>query len=1029
MILTSAVSAAATPSSAPIQVENKQETFSPETLLSIEGELTEDDETARGTERYDRHFFSGQKGQAIAIALKSDEFDPVLRLSTETGETIGENDDSDEGTTAKITIRLPFTGNYEITASSFDDSGRGRYQLLVTTTSEEEAYRVEQTRVIDQLVAEGFELYQSGQLQEANELYERALEIAIELGYRENEAAILNNIGLIFHGKGNYSEAMDFYQRSLNISNEIDLPYVELLTLNNIGTINLSQGNYSQAIDYYERSIEISKILQSIGSEIVAVNNIGGIYLLQGNYAQALETFERNLTLIREVGDDTSEAQILGNIGNVYLTQGSYAEARDYFQQALQLGQKIDSPVTESLALTNIGGTYFAQENYEQAISYLEQSLSISQSLGDRTSEAITLVGIGSIYLAQEELEQASDYLMQGLEIAKEIGNRSSETLATANIATAYRLQGKYAEALSYYQQGLANALELGDPAAEAEILSGLGELFAAQDQFPLAIVFFKQAISTYEQIRTENQGLSQQLKDSYAEAIEVRYRRLADLLLQQDRVLEAQQVLDLLKIQELDDYLRGVAKAESALSILSPEQSILDKHNELVTSTVNLSQELAKLQETAEEERSEQQNQRIDIILGLQEELTQEFLSFSRSQEIQNFVAALIPAIRNATIQLESFNLLQKDLPDLNAALIYPLILEDRLEVVTLLPNTPPLRRTVEGLTKTELNNTILELRRALDDPNENPLPAAQQLYQWIIEPAETDLAAAGVDSLLYAPDGQLRYVPLAALHDGDRWLVERFGINNITAQSLSEYDDAPTAQPRILAGAFADTSKSHTVEVDGKTLSFSGLPYAGVELDNLQAVQPDIKTFLDEDFSLQAVKRVMNEYEVLHFATHAAFVNSKPEDSFILFGNGETPNVLDIGSWNLSNVDLVVLSACETGLDGFGNGAEILGMGYQFQLSGAGAVMASLWSVSDRGTQSLMTQFYDRLSDNQPKAKALQQAQIALINSSDEEIAEAVRGGGLTPAGNRQDLPESLKGFRHPHYWAPFIIIGNGL
>ncbi|MEO1397066.1 MAG: CHAT domain-containing protein [Cyanobacteria bacterium J06634_5] len=1013
---------------APSQLGGKQESPQLELPQSVRGLLTEGDAKFEDGSRYDSHIISGKAGEMLTITLESRDFDPVLVLNTLSGDFIGSNDDSDEDSTAKLTIRLPFTGEYQILVNAYSAIGRGRYQLTFARASEEEIYQAEQFADMAQLVVEGLGLYQNSQFEEATEAYEKALEIALNLGDRNNEANILNNLGLVFHGQSNYQRALDYYQNSLSIANEIDLPEIASLALLNIGNINLSQGNHAEAFNYYEQSREIAQDLEDIHRESFVVSNIATAYLSQGNYAQALTSFEQNLETVRGVGDRTLEAQILLNIGTVYLTQGSYTDAVDYLNQGLELGREIESPVVETLALTNLGSTYLAQKNYVQGISYLEQSLEISQSAGDRANEAITLSSIGTAYFLQENYSQALETLLLGLKIAQEVGNRSIETVTLNAIGTAYRSQGQYAEALSYYQQSLSNARELDDLASEAEVLSGLGELFEAQGQSTLSIAFFKQAVSTYEQIRSENQGLSQSLKDSYTAAIEERYRRLADLLLQQDRVLEAQQVLDLLKIQELDDYLRGVRGTESALSILSPERSILERHNELVTSTVNLGQELAELQETDESKRSEQQNQRIDSILDLQEEITQEFLDFSRSKEIQEFVAALVPAIRNAAIQLESFNLIQKDLPSLNAALIYPLILDDRLEVVALLPDTPPLRRTVEGLSKADLNQTILDLRQALDSPRQNPLPAAQQLYSWLIEPIEAELAQAGIDSLLYAPDGQLRYIPLAALHDGERWLIERFGINNITAQSLSNYDDAPTARPRVLAGAFADTTTSHAVEVDGELRNFSGLPFAGVELDNLQNTQPDIKTFLDEDFSLRAVKRIMNEYEVLHFATHAAFVNSKPEDSFILFGNGDSPNVLDIGSWNLSNVDLVVLSACETGLDGFGNGAEILGMGYQFQLSGAGAVMASLWGVSDRGTQDLMTRFYDHLSENQPKAKALQQAQIDLINSTDAEIESALRGG-LAPANSTTTLPDDLKGLRHPHYWAPFILIGNGL
>ncbi|MGD1867442.1 MAG: CHAT domain-containing protein [Phormidesmis sp.] len=543
-----------------------------------------------------------------------------------------------------------------------------------------------------------------------------------------------------------------------------------------------------------------------------------------------------------------------------------------------------------------------------------------------------------------------------------------------------------------------------------------------------MAITFLKQAINTYESVRNDNQALSQEFKEYYITTIEKDYRNLSGLLLQENRILEAQQVLDLLKIQELDDYLRGVRGTDSNLSILRAEQAILEKYDELTTTAIELSQELSAIREVAEDLRSPTQKQRILTLIDLQADINKQFRDFSTSPEVRDLLAQLTPELQDATVRLSSLNKIETELTDLNAALIYPLILEDRLEIVVMLPGGPPLRRTVNGLTSTELNTTILALRQAIDSPSHNPLPAAQQIYDWLIRPIETDLAQSGVTSLIYAPDGQLRYIPLSALHNGENWLIETYRINNITAESLTEFDDLPTANPRVLAAAFADTTITHPIEIDGQPRNFSGLPFAGAELDNLTASQPNITTFRDRDFTLNAIKGVMNEHNILHFATHAAFVNSNPEDSFILFGNGDDPTLIAIKDWRLRNVAIVVLRDSETGLDGFGNGAEILGMGYQFQRSGAGAVMASLWSVDDRGTQDLMARFYHHLSEGKPKAQALQQAQLDLI-TSDGLIPNADPRGSIvlnTPAAT---LPENLEGLRHPYYWAPFILIGNGL
>ncbi|PMB06152.1 hypothetical protein CI592_10925, partial [Fischerella thermalis CCMEE 5328] len=163
---------------------------------------------------------------------------------------------------------------------------------------------------------------------------------------------------------------------------------------------------------------------------------------------------------------------------------------------------------------------------------------------------------------------------------------------------------------------------------------------------------------------------------------------------------------------------------------------------------------------------------------------------------------------------------------------------------------------------------------------------------------------------------------------------------------------------------------------------------------------------------------------FTIVHMATHAAFVVGKPEDSFILFGNGERVTLKDIATWSLPRVDLVVLSACETGLGGkLGNGEEILGFGYQMQKTGARSAIASLWAVDDGGTQALMSVFYALLpSGKLTKAEVLRQAQIALITGSSSQL------------GQQQDRIDSIPkstvvSLSHPYYWAPFILIGNGL
>jgi CHAT domain-containing protein len=263
--------------------------------------------------------------------------------------------------------------------------------------------------------------------------------------------------------------------------------------------------------------------------------------------------------------------------------------------------------------------------------------------------------------------------------------------------------------------------------------------------------------------------------------------------------------------------------------------------------------------------------------------------------------------------------------------------------------------------------------------------------------------------------------------LHDGEQWLVQRFGIYNITSAALDDLDSQRQNQLRVLAGAFSQGQ--YSFRVGSRQFELAGLPFAGVEVENLAVTVPQTTKLIDEAFSPEAFVPKMQDYNVVHLATHAAFVPGKPEDSFILFGNGDRVTLRDVESWNLPGVDLVVLSACETGVGGeFGTGEEILGFGYLMQQAGAKAVMASLWSVDDGGTQVLMNAFYRGLQGSHlTKAEALRQAQLALI-AGDEGVLGEQRGIAVVQPreGKSRGVGNRLS---HPYYWAPFILIGNGL
>ncbi|MFW9257174.1 CHAT domain-containing protein [Nostoc sp. CALU 546] len=620
----------------------------------------------------------------------------------------------------------------------------------------------------------------------------------------------------------------------------------------------------------------------------------------------------------------------------------------------------------------------------------------------------------------QGQSQEALQRLQKALAISRELGERSWEAVTFNNIGRIYQGQTKYPEALQSYQQAILINKELGDLVRLGKTYSNIGYLFDIQNKPELAIFFYKHCLINREKARLNPSALSAPQPDAYSITVSQTYRILGERLLKQERVAEAQRTMDLLKVEELEEYLQNVPgnqRTVKAINIAATEKPIKQKLDQSVDNAVVLGKELTKLRKIPPKERSLEQKKRIEQLVLNQQQLLDEFNEFINSPSVKAQAEQISLTARRQNLELESFNQLRDNLARLpqKSALLYPLILKDSLELVLVTPESPPIHRTV-AVKRENLHKTIGAFRQALINPSRNIKAPARQLYDWLIKPIEKDLELSGTQTLIYAPDDRLRYIPLTALYDGKQWLVQRFSVNHITSASLTNLNTPQQSTLRVLAGAF--TKGNYQIKVGNRQVAFAGLPFATREVESLAAAVPETTKLLDDAFTPRVAVPQMDDYTIVHLATHAAFVVGKPEDSFILFGNGDRVNFRNVATWSLPNVDLVVLSACETGLGGkLGNGEEILGFGYQMQQTGARAAIASLWSVDDGGTQALMSAFYGVLSTNKfSKTEALRQAQVSLITGDWKTISH---NAPLAAVSN----------FSHPYYWAPFILIGNGL
>ncbi len=845
----------------------------------------------------------------------------------------------------------------------------------------------------DKLLQRGIQQYQISQFEEAFQYWQQALAIYREIKDRLGEGASLGNLGIAYGSLNKYEKAIEFHLQSLAIDREIKDRLGEGQSLRNLGIAYYFLGKYDKAIEFQLQSLAIAREIKDRLGEGNALGNLGLSYDSLGKYEKAIEFQLQSLAIAREIKNRLGEGQSLGNLGNAYRNLGKYDKAIEYQLQSLEIKREIKDRPGEGRSLGSLGIAYGSLGKYDKAIEFFLQWLEIAREIKDRLGEGQSLGNLGIAYDSLGKYEKAIEFQLQSLAIAREIKNRLGEGNALGNLGSDYYALGKYEKAIEFYLQSLAIAQEIENLSGEGVWLGNLGTSFENLKQPELAILFYKQSVNVTETIRKDIRKLDKDTQKSYLATVEKTYRNLADLLLKQDRILEAQQVLDLLKVQELSDYLktvRGNTQTAQGIDLQRPEQNI-----------IALASELTNLQQKDRDNKlSDTEQQRLAQLVQTERDQNKQFNSFLNSPEIKKLITELRRVEDQQNLNLSSYRKLQKDvltqIP--KALLLYPLILDDRIELIIINAKTPPLRRTVK-IKREQLNQEIVDFLSGLrDSGSEDVKEPAQKLYKILIQPFEAELRELKIDTIIYAPDGQLRYIPLSALHDGKQWLVERYRVNNITAESLTSFTPKPLAKPRILAGAFGGKAGDKT------RAGFDGLPATLIEVQKIASLFPNTTTFTEAEFSKQITETKANSHTILHLATHGQLSVGTPEDSFILFGNGEKATIREIQDWSLSNVDLVILSACQSGIGSkLGTGVEILGLGYQMQAAGARVAIASLWLVNDVGTQALMTAFYSELQKGDVTVtEALRRAQVSLIKS-----------------------PQ----YNHPNYWSAFFAIGNGL
>jgi CHAT domain-containing protein len=348
-------------------------------------------------------------------------------------------------------------------------------------------------------------------------------------------------------------------------------------------------------------------------------------------------------------------------------------------------------------------------------------------------------------------------------------------------------------------------------------------------------------------------------------------------------------------------------------------------------------------------------------------------------------------------------------------SALIYVVPTSNHLELVLIAPEGPPVHRRVTEATRPVLMSMVKTLRNEVANSaatGTTYLPAAQSLYKWIIAPLEPELEARHINALIFCLGGGLRSLPVAALHDGQQFLVEKYGLSIIPAFNLLDKRASKLRNIQVLAMG-ASEFKDNSARLPGVPLELStviGNPLKGEQ-------------WLNQDFTLANLKarRENHPFEIVHLATHAQFAPGDVSQSYLQFWDDRLSldHFKEMGLRS-PKVQLLVLSACQTAL---GDTKAELGFAGVAVKSGSKAALASLWAVSDAGTLRLMSEFYRQLPTAPTKVEALRQAQIAMIKGTLPQSAVSL-SPNLDPF-----LHDDAKDvdYKHPYYWSAFTLVGN--
>jgi CHAT domain-containing protein/Tfp pilus assembly protein PilF len=951
------------------------------------------------------------RDQYVAVAVEQRGLDVVVRLFAPSGELVTEVDSPTGATgTERLTEVAGTEGEYRLEVEAFaGGSESGTYEIGIETlrpATDEDRTGVAAERAF----ARGEALRRGGRPADALPEYQRALEAWRSLGKRAGEAEAVYRMGWMHHELEERQRAVEFYREALALYREVGDRQQEAVVSNRVGRALLLLGHLVEAGQSHRRALDLFVELREPDGEAAAANNLGNVYKWAGRTEEALAAYERALELWKDLDEPLRQVTALINIGDVYLARNDVDAARLSFERALAGARTESDRESEAVCLLKLGETLERSGRLDEGRRRLEEALAVQRDRDDRRGQAIALNALGTVFLKAGELERAKRSFDEALGMFREVDDPQGQAMAHHKLGRYHYAAGEPERAREHHEAAVPLFRRSGDRQGVASAGYGVARACYALGDYDRALATIEDVLAAAEGLRTESE--SHQLRASYL-ASRRHYSDLHVASLMRIHEQEPESGLDLLALQATERWrARGLLDLLVEAGVQVREGAPAD----LLARERRIGTELDGIERQRLELAREPGNDR--VLQDLAERETALLVELDRSRsEIRRKSLRYQELTEHDPLRLSQ---IQQDVLDPDTLLLVYFLGDERsflwrvsregVESHVLAPRGEIEQAAESFYEALPLRSSRAETLRA---------EAGGRLSEMLLGPVAGSLDGR---RLVVVADGGLHYLPFATLPlpgaapGGSAYeiLLDHQEVVHLPSVSVvpvlrrlqAERKRAPKTVAVIADPVFAE---------DDPRLARSGAPAAGRDVALREAARslgpgglrrlshsaeearailtlaPEGSSFaaLGFDASPALVRGgMLEDYRILHFATHGLVHRRRAELSGLVLSLYDAQGVAQSGFLRLHEVydlhlraELVVLSACETGLGQEMEGEGLVGLTRGFMYAGAPRVIHSLWKVGDESAAELMARFYRQLlEEHLPPSAALRAAQLSM-------------------------------------------------